>query len=114
MSRWIVTSIAFLGMLVPGAFAQQKGKQHTLKGKVTDVGKDALTVNHGNVEGYMGAMTMPYKVDKPDLLKAVKVGEQIEATVYDDDYTLYDVKVAPPAEKSVTPPAAKGKEKAKK
>ena len=99
---------------MPGAFAQQKGKQHTLKGKVTDVGKDALTVNHGNVEGYMGPMTMPYKVDKLDLLKAVKVGDEIEATVYDDDYTLYNVKVATPAAKGVTPAAAKSKEKAHK
>ena len=113
MSRWIVTAIAFLGMLVPGAVAQQKGKQHTLKGKVTAVGKDALTVQHGNVEGYMGAMTMPYKVDKIDLLKAVKVGDEIEATVYDDDYTLYNVKVGAPAEKGA-PAAEKGKDKAKK
>jgi len=97
MSRWIVTAIAFLGLLLPGAFAQQKGKEHTLKGKVTEVGKDALTVNHGNIEGFMGAMTMPYKVDKVDILSKVKVGDQIEATVYENDYTLYNVKVAPPA-----------------
>jgi Cu/Ag efflux protein CusF len=106
MTRWIVTAIVCLALLLPGAEAQQKGKPLTLKGKVTEVGKDALTVNHGNVEGYMGAMTMPYKVDKPDLLKSVKVGDEIVATVYADDYTLYDVKLAPPA--------AKGAEKAKK
>jgi len=47
------------------------------------------------VEGYMDAMTMPYKVDKPDLLKNVKVGDQIKATVYDGDYTLYDIHVVP-------------------
>lgn len=105
MTRWMVTLVAFVAMLLPSAVAQQKGKQFTLKGKVTEVGKDVLTVNHGNVEGFMGAMTMPYKVDKIDILKAVKAGDQIEATVYADDYTLYNIKVVPAA------PAAKAKAK---
>lgn len=108
MTRWIVTAMAFLALLLPGAVAQQKGKQFTLKGKVTEVGKDALTVNHGKVDGYMGAMTMPYKVDKVDILSKVKVGDDIEATVYANDYTLYDIKVAPPASKGKN--ASKAKE----
>src|SRR5436190_24121485 len=87
-------SMAFL--LVMGAAGQQpKGKSHVLEGKVEAVQATMLTVNHGKVEGYMDAMTMPYKVDKPDLLKNVKVGDQIKATVYDGDYTLYDIHVVP-------------------
>src|SRR5437868_12891865 len=104
-SLWIfrgfiaLLSLAFL--LVAGASAQQaKGKSHTLEGKVEGVQTDRLTVNHGKVEGYMDAMTMPYKVDKPDVLKQVKVGDRISATVYDGDYTLYDVHVVPPADKA--------------
>ena len=90
----IFLSVAFL--LAAGASAQQaKGKSHTLEGKVEAVQATMLTVNHGKVEGYMDAMTMPYKVDKPDLLKNVKVGDQIKATVYDGDYTLYDIHVVP-------------------
>ena len=83
------------------ATAQQaKGKSHTLEGKVEGVQTDRLTVNHGKVEGYMDAMTMPYKVDKPDILKQVKVGDRITATVYDGDFTLYDIHVVPPQAKS--------------
>lgn len=93
MTRWIV-ALAMALVLAAGAAAQQKGKQFTLKGKVTEVSKDALTVNHGNVEGYMGAMTMPYKVDKVDILSKIKAGDEIEATVYADDYTLYNIKIA--------------------
>ena len=89
------------GWLGTSALAQQaKGKSHTLAGKVEGVQADRLTVNHGKVEGYMDAMTMPYKVDKPDILKQVKVGDRISATVYDGDYTLYDVHVEPAAAKS--------------
>src|SRR5580704_9044958 len=99
MLMWAAVAVfCLLGMT---ATAQQaKGKSHTLAGKVEGVQADRLTVNHGKVEGYMDAMTMPYKVDKPDILKNVKVGDQITATVYDGDYTLYDVKVVPPPAKS--------------
>ena len=95
-----VVILAAACLLGASASAQQaKGKSHTLAGKVEGVQADRLTVNHGKVEGYMDAMTMPYKVDKPDILKNVKVGDQITATVYDGDYTLYDVKVVPPQKK---------------
>lgn len=88
-------------LLGSSASAQKaKGKSHTLQGKVEGVQADRLTVNHGKVPGYMDAMTMPYKVDNPDLLKKVKVGDQISATVYDGDYTLYDVHVLPPQAKA--------------
>jgi len=94
--RGFVALLSAAFMLVAGAVAQQaKGKSHTLEGKVEAVQATMLTVNHGKVEGYMDAMTMPYKVDKPDLLKNVKVGDQIKATVYDGDYTLYDIHVVP-------------------
>ena len=95
--RIFATFFALVCLLASiGAAQQAKGKQHTLTGKVTEVSKDRLTVNHGNIPGFMGAMTMPYKVDKPDILTKVKKDDQIEATVYENDYTLYDVKVVPP------------------
>lgn len=54
-----------------------------------------LTVNHGTIEGWMGPMTMAYPVDKPELLKGIKAGDQVSATVYEGDFTLHDVKVVP-------------------
>jgi Cu/Ag efflux protein CusF len=41
----------------------------------------------------MAAMTMDYKVDDPAILKKVKAGDQIMATVYDGDLTLHKVQV---------------------
>ncbi len=101
MAHLFAVVLAVAGLLVSSALAQPaKGKSHTLEGKVEGVQTDRLTVNHGKVEGYMDAMTMPYKVDKPDILKTVKVGDRISATVYDGDYTLYDVHVVPAADKA--------------
>ena len=78
------------------AFGQQKGKgkagSHALHGKVMEVGTTSLTVDHEKVEGYMDAMTMAYKVGNPEQLKGLKKGDLIVATVYDGDYTLYDIK----------------------
>lgn len=95
-----LASLALLCGLAVAALAQQaaKPKSHTLHGKVEAVNESAksLTVNHEKVEGYMDAMTMAYGVDKPEVLKKIKAGDRIKATVYDGDYTLYDVEVVQP------------------
>jgi Cu/Ag efflux protein CusF len=85
-------------------------KEYVFKGKVekVDLANKTFTVNGQKVEGWMDAMTMSYAPDKEDVLKSVKVGDQITAKVYDGDFrTLHDVKVvaAPPAETKAAPPA---------
>ena len=46
----------------------------------------------------MNSMMMTYTVDKPDVLKSLKPGDQIVAKVYEGDFkTLYEVRVVPPA-----------------
>jgi len=57
------------------------------------LGGDSMSINGENVDGWMAAMTMIYPVDNADVFKTAKVGDSIEATVYQDDYTLYNVKV---------------------
>jgi len=82
--------------------AQPKGaKSYVFKGTVTDVdaGSKKLMVANEKIEGWMDAMTMNYQVDNPDILKSLKKGDHIEATVYDGDYKLYKVKVVPPPKK---------------
>lgn len=92
----IIAAIAVtLAFTVAPAFAQQAGKkEYQFQGKVekVDVKAKKVTVNGENVEGWMMAMTMNYKVDKEDTLKSLKAGDQITAKVYDGDQeTLYNV-----------------------
>jgi len=101
-SFWLAIVLgAMLGVCVSSLAASQGAgkKAHQFRGKVEKVDAKAktLTVNGENVEGWMAAMTMLYKVDNADILKTVKVGDQITAKVYDGDVsTLYEVQVVPP------------------
>jgi len=85
----LLTAALCLGQAASGK------KEYTFHGKVEAVNKSAknLTVNGEKVEGWMGAMTMDYKVDDPSILDKLKPGDQIMATVYDGDYSLHKVKV---------------------
>jgi len=86
-------------LLAAGCLAQTTPakKPHTFHGKVqaVDANAQSLTVDGDKVEGWMEAMTMSYKVDDPAILKKVKAGDQITATVYDGDFTLHKVQVVP-------------------
>ena len=70
-------------------------KTHMFHGKVEAVNENAksLRVNGEKVEGWMEATTMDYKVDDAAVLKKVKAGDQIMATVYDGDLVLHKVEV---------------------
>ena len=78
-----------LGQAAPGK------TPYTFHGKVESVDESAksLKVNGEEVKGWMAAMTMDYKVDDSAILKKVKAGDQITATVYDGDLTLHKVQV---------------------
>ena len=93
------------------SFAQDKdkgkAKSYTFHGKVTGVTEKGLTVNGEKVEGWMSAMTMTYPVDKPEVLKMVKVGDQIMATVYEGDMTLHNVMTMPPDKMAMPDKAGK-------
>jgi protein SCO1/2 len=102
-ARFLIVVGVMLAVCISTASAQQKAKkEHTFRGKVEKVDAKAktVTVNGENVEGWMSAMTMTYGVDKAEILKKVKAGDQITAKVYDGDFeTLHDVQLAPAAPK---------------
>ncbi len=76
-----------------------RGKaSHAFRGKVerVDTVAQRLTVTSEKLEGWMDAITMQHSVDKADdVVRSVKAGDQITATVYDGDSRLYNVQVVP-------------------
>jgi len=100
LAFFLALTLAMACTTAPFAFAQQTAKKsYVFKGKVESVGARSLTVANEKIEGWMEAMTMMYVVDKPEVLKTIKPGDQIQATVYDGDTMLHDVKVVPPTAK---------------
>jgi Cu/Ag efflux protein CusF len=103
MRSQLVRNAMAVGMMLvlclSTASAQPK-KEHQFRGKVEKVDLKAgmLTVNGEDVAGWMSAMTMTYGVDKADVLREIKAGDQITAKVYDGDFkTLHDVRKVPAA-----------------
>ena len=94
-------AVVSMALMIAAACLAQTAAKKSFKfhGKVTAVASDGLTVNGDKVEGWMDAMTMKYKVDDPAVLKKVKVGDEINATVYEGDYSLHKVEVAAKAAK---------------
>ena len=90
----LILSVAVSAQVKPPAGK----KDHAFKGKVekVDLKTKMVSVNNENVPGWMNSMTMTYRVDKDAVLKDLKPGDQITATVYDGDMQmLYNVKKAP-------------------
>jgi len=99
----VFAALLIIAAVVFTAAAQSntKKKSYTLHGTIQAV-KDAdkkVTVKHDKIEGYMAAMTMDYKVADDAALKKLKTGDEITATLYEDDFTLYNIKVADSAKK---------------
>ena len=102
--RRYVTILLCLALSIGLCFAQKGGAKPagiSFHGTVQSVNESAkgVTVKHGKIEGWMDAMTMMYIVDKPEILKKIKAGDEISATVYDGDYVLHNVEVVPPSAK---------------
>ena len=94
-----LTVLATALLFAMSCFAQAGAgkKSYTFHGKVEAVDESAksMKVNGEEVKGWMAAMTMDYKVDDAAVLKKVKPGDQIMATVYDGDLVLHKVEVMP-------------------
>jgi Cu/Ag efflux protein CusF len=76
----------------PGSASQKKA--FAFRGKVEQVDASAKTlmVLGEDVPGWMGRMTMVYGVDNVEILRTVKPGDRITATVYSGDFqTLHGV-----------------------
>jgi Cu/Ag efflux protein CusF len=72
-------------------------KKYQLKGVIVriDSQQHTATIKHGPIEGWMEAMTMEFPVPSKEEFAALKVGQQIRATVFvrDFDYHVGDIRI---------------------
>ena len=89
---------------------QQGPKRYQLAGRVIsiDPAKQQLVVDHGDIPGFMMAMTMPYSVKSSDQLTSVSPEDQITADVVvnGDDVHLENIVVVKKASAAGKAPAS--------
>lgn len=91
--------------------AAQASQRYRLTGVIVSVSPSTgeLTVRHGDIPGFMPAMTMPYKVQDLAALSALRPGDRITAEILvppgSDDYHLTSIAVTAraAAEPATTP-----------
>jgi hypothetical protein len=92
-----LVSIAIAGFLAAKGIAQTdpRGKSHTLHGTVEGINNFAqsIRVKQEKIEGYSEARIATYKVDDAAMLEKLEIDDQIVATIYEKDDTLYDIRV---------------------
>jgi protein SCO1/2 len=95
--------------------AQSAPKRYSLNGRVVSVEKEKhqVVVDHGEITGFMMAMTMGYSVKNPSLLDSLSPEDQITADVVvnGDDVWLENIVVVKKADqaKASTSPEPKKK-----
>ena len=88
---------AALAFGAPGAaFAQETAAKGIFEGhgvvKAVAPGTGALTLSHDDIEGFMPAMEMMYRVSSSDLTKDLRPGDVIDFKIDAEKYTIVDVK----------------------
>ena len=92
VSRTLAYTQADIPAAQPAASVEQRGgdasalaRQQTVvgEGKViaTVPNANQIVVEHGEIKGFMDAMTMGYQVDPPSLLEGLKSGDKVRFTI---------------------------------
>src|ERR1700674_5492135 len=87
--------------------AQQAPRRYSLNGRIVSVekAKQQVVVDHGEIPGFMMAMTMGYSVKNPNQLDPLSAEDQITADVVvnGDDVYLENIVVVKKADQSKAP-----------
>jgi len=104
-------STALTLTLLLASLACSHRKTYPLQGEVRgkDLTTNEVTVNQGDIPGFMPAMTMPYKVKNTAMLQELQPGDKIAAEVVvskdGNDYWLEDVRITDESRRGKVKPA---------
>jgi Cu/Ag efflux protein CusF len=83
--------------VVPEQGAERTALSFTGSVEAVDTLAGTVTVRNDDVPGWMGPMSMSYRIDPPTPLRDLEPGDRVRATVYTGDFTtLYGVEVVTP------------------
>jgi protein SCO1/2 len=94
----VIVAIGIM-LLLTAAIGCNRVKKYPLQGEVVSksVTTNEITVNHGDIPGFMPAMAMPYRVKDPAVIKGLQLGDKIAAELVvgkdRSDYWLENVRI---------------------
>ena len=76
----------------------QSRQSVTGEGTVTAVmpERQQIVVDHGEIKGFMGAMTMGYRAEPPSLLEGLQAGDRIRFTIDTSQKTIVNIEKLKP------------------
>jgi len=90
-----ILTVVCVALLLITTACEKKTKFYQGVGTVEEVDKQntRLQINHEAIEGYMPAMSMPYKVKNAALLDTVKQGDRVEFSIEDGSAGIFLIDV---------------------
>jgi len=89
---WRAHGLVILALAAAAACGRApESRQYEVRGQILAVDRDRreVLVDHEDIQGFMPAMTMPYRVDDPALLDGKKPGDLFTATLVVEDVRAY-------------------------
>lgn len=85
------TILTLLVVACAGMSACSRARQYELRGQILAVDRERqeITISHGDIRGFMPAMTMPFKVKDARLLEGRQPGDLVTATLVVEDANGY-------------------------
>ena len=70
-------------MLLPACRQEPPARQYELQGQIVGIeqSRNEIMIKHGDIKGFMPAMTMPFTVKDPELLRGKQPGDLVTATL---------------------------------
>jgi protein SCO1 len=89
--RWPIAAAALLLAACSACGRAPEPRRYELRGQIVGIDRNRreVVVDHEDIQGFMPAMTMPYKVNDPALLEGKAPGDLISATLVVEDVQAY-------------------------
>jgi protein SCO1/2 len=80
---WLFRSVFVVAIVASACSRAAPSREYQLQGQILDIKPETseVLVRHGDIRGFMPAMTMPYKVEDPKVLSGKEPGDLITATL---------------------------------